>query len=223
MKTNEEIKEWFDQLYDDMQKSLFSKKDIIWINSFTAIDSCIGAQNIKSDQISDANIILFYEFTNGLKITWETKEKKKITFKAEGTFNLLPLEEVLTDNWDDSWADTWAGTEEAEAMVGFRPLDMFYESAGSVGFYVNRTDKTGLYLYKEEGVPEPLHIDLEAYLKLLAMSKGYGWWQNALVEISTGVHQPNTDSFRENMPKIFPEFNWDEFVALYESLRIDKQ
>lgn len=68
----------------------------------------------------------------------------------------------------------------------------------------------------------PLHVDFNGYLQLLKMSRGYGWWQNALVEISTGAHQPNTDAFREEMPKLFPDFSWEKFSELYQSVRMDK-
>jgi hypothetical protein len=54
------------------------------------------------------------------------------------------------------------------------------------------------------------------------MSKGFGWWQNALVEIHSGNPMPNVASFKEKMPLIFPDFSWDAFAALYEEVRIDK-
>ncbi len=150
------------------------------------------------------------------KFNWKTKAKNEVN--AEGTFDFLPIERLLYD-----WDEEFGGNDWAPDMKGFRPLDMFYESAGCVGFFVNREDKLGLYLYKFDGETHPLHIDFDGYLKLLGLSKGFGWWQNALVEISTGEHQPNVDDFKEKMPQIFPDFSYDKFIKLYESLRIDKQ
>jgi hypothetical protein len=79
----------------------------------------------------------------------------------------------------------------------------------------------GLFLFSDSEL-HPLHIKFYGYIKLLEIFKGFGWWQNALVQISTGKHQSSVDSFKEKMPQIFPNFNWDQFVALYESLRINK-
>ena len=157
----------------------------------------------------------FYESLELLKLYWKTFDKYEI--QVEGSFDINPIQKVMF-NWDDDLG----GNDWAPDMKGFRPLDMFYDSDGFVGFYVEREDKKGLYLVHSDSSVSPLHIDFEGYLKLLIMSKGFGWWQNALVEISTGAHQPNVDSFKENMPKIFPEFNYEEFKNLYESLRIDK-
>ncbi|MNJ90965.1 hypothetical protein D3C87_86050 [compost metagenome] len=212
--------EWVNKMYFDIWEGIDKKYKILKIDSifFTQEENFFL---LNQNNISDKAIIKFYSCFSQWKLHW--KNKDNINIHIEGIIELQPLEEIFAGHWDETWADTWEGTEIAEDMVGFRPLDSFYEGTGIVGFYINRFDKQGLYLYKEEGEPEPLHVDFEGYLKLLALSKGFGWWQNALIEISTGVHQPNTDSFRENMPEIFPEFNWEEFVALYQTVRIDKK
>ncbi|MNY12124.1 hypothetical protein D3C86_1451910 [compost metagenome] len=168
------------------------------------------------DQIEDKCIRTFYKAVDKWSVNWKVV-KKKLKFEAEGIFNFLPLEQVMQD-----WDDDFGGNSWAPDMKGFRPFDMFYEMEGQVGFFVGRPDKKGLYLSKTDGETQPLHVDFEGYLKLLTLSKGFGWWQNALVQINTGITQPNVAGFKENMPKIFPEFNWDEFVALYQSVRIDK-
>ncbi|MNJ90964.1 hypothetical protein D3C87_86040 [compost metagenome] len=211
---SEEILEWADEVYFSIWEDVDSKSKILKIdNRFLNQDEDLVLKNIKD--ITDLTLIKFYSCFKWWKMHWVNRDSFNV--KVEGTFEFIHIEEVMQD-----WDDDFGGNSWAPDMKGFRPFDMFYEMEGQVGFFVGRPDKKGLYLSKTDGETQPLHVDFEGYLKLLTLSKGFGWWQNALIEISTGVHQPNTDSFRENMPKIFPEFNWDEFVALYQSVRIDK-
>ncbi|GGG23333.1 hypothetical protein GCM10011344_25100 [Dokdonia pacifica] len=215
MKTKEEIENWFFDIYDSIVPIIRAKEKILDIDSnYGRAESQINDTQEKI--VLDQNIIAFYNCNKFWKSHWKTKSE--LNFKAEGTFDFITFERVMSNSWDDDLG----GNDWAPDMKGFRPLDLFYDSDGFVGFYVEREDKKGLYLVHSDSSVSPLHIDFEGYLKLLSISRGFGWWQNALVEISTGKHQPNVDSFKENMPKIFPDFKYEEFKELYESLRIDK-
>jgi hypothetical protein len=214
--TLEEFNLWFDPIYNEMDPVRGSKH-------LKLIDGGCGDTDEKSfpsesiqEKISDYTIVKFYSFISEWKLKWRTKEDFEV--KAEGTFDFLPLKEVMIDVWDDSLG----GNDWNPEMKGFRPLDMFYDIDGFVGFYVGRPEKKGLYVQHSDSSVSPLYVDLDGYLRLLGMSKGFGWWQNALVEIHSGNPMPNVASFREKMPKIFPDFSWDAFVALYEEVRIDK-
>ena len=210
----EQDKKWFINYYKPILNTFNDKIDSLEINNIKP--PAVKIDFSKFENIEDKNISRFYKCFNWWKFSWKTKPTLDI--KAEGTFEIISFERVMSATWDDDLgANDWAPD-----MKGFRPLDMFYDSDGFVGFYIGREDKKGLYLVHSDSSVSPLHIDFDGYLKLLGMSKGFGWWQNALVEIATGAHQPNVDSFKENMPKIFPEFNYEEFKSLYESLRIDK-
>ena len=51
------------------------------------------------------------------------------------------------------------------------------------------------------------------------MARGFGWWQNVVVELATGAAQPNAADFRAQMPELF-ELDMDAFAALYEQVRL---
>jgi hypothetical protein len=210
----EDYKTWFREIYFLVMDSLANQKKLI---KYDILNAKANEQSIGLlESITDEAIKNFYSIRNKWKVEWKTTDE--VVFRAEGSIYMLPIEEVFQDVWDDSLG----GNDWNPEMKGFRPLDMFYDIDGFVGFYVGRPEKKGLYVQHSDSSVSPLHVDLDGYLRLLGMSKGFGWWQNALVEIHSGNPMPNVASFKEKMPLIFPDFSWDAFVALYEEVRIDK-
>jgi hypothetical protein len=208
----DEFNLWFDPIFNQLNDSIDTSKSITLEDG--ACGDFEGQLGALSDQVLDEKIINFYSFISDWKLHW--KVDQTLAFKAEGVFNFIPFEQILNNGWDTDFG----GNDWAPEMLGFRPLDMFYDIDGIVGFFVGREEMKGLFLFSDSEL-YPLHIDFDGYLKLLSMSKGFGWWQNALVQISSGKDQSGVDFFKEKMPLIFPEFSWDEFVKLYESVRID--
>ncbi len=214
---NEIVLNWFRPLYLpiwDPINALNGKLKIT--NDFVRSSIEIKEETLFDKGFMDVDLAKFYSFFETWKLTWKTTEELNI--KAEGVIDFIPLDQVMQDVWDNSLG----GIDWNPEMKGFRPLDMFYDIDGFVGFYIDRPEKKGLYLQHSDSSVSPLHVDLDGYLKLLGMSKGFGWWQNALVEIHSGNPMPNVAGFKEKMPLIFPDFSWDAFVALYEEVRIDK-
>ena len=209
----EDYREWFKDIYFSVMDPLADQKNRI---KYDIINAKANEQNSSLLELLPNDIRKFYSIRNKWKVVWKTTDEANC--QAEGSIDFLPLEEVLQDVWDNSLG----GNDWNPEMKGFRPLDMFYDIDGFVGFYIDRPEKKGLYLQHSDSSVSPLHVDLEGYLKLLGMSKGFGWWQNALVEIHSGNPMPNVASFKEKMPLIFPDFSWDAFEALYEEVRIDK-
>lgn len=206
---------WFEPIYDQVNNLNF-KLIKIDDGGFWDKEEPDFPNQEPYNLIPDESVKLFYTFINDWGIKWSNRTNVEIN--AQGTFNILPLDQVMQDSWDD----TLGGNDWAPDMKGFRPLDMFYDMDGFVGFYIKRPDKNGLYLQHSDSSISPLHLNLDGYLQLLGMSKGFGWWQNALVQIHSGKEMPNVAGFKEKMPKIFPDFSWEEFVELYEKVRIDK-
>lgn len=208
------MKDWIKELYSPIYYPITENKNLK-ISEVKYEPSKNEYSDVEIEFIKQHKLEDFYESLESLKLHWKTFESYEI--KAEGSFDIYPVKRIMR-NWDEDFGvNDWA-----PKMKGFKPLDMFFESNGCVGFYMNRPEKKGLYLYAFEGDSQPLNLYFKEYLQLLIISKGFGWWQNALVEISTGKQQPNVDSFKANMPKIFSDFNYEEFKNLYSSLRIDK-
>jgi len=214
----EEITNWFLPLYLPIWNPINERQDILDIHK----DSVRTPNLVESHTLFDLGITepyldKFYSFFHHYELTWTYKKKED--FNAKGVVNFISLDKVIQDSWDD----TLGGNDWALDMKGFRPLDMFYDMDGFVGFYINRPEKNGLYLQHSDSSISPLHVNLDGYLQLLGMSKGFGWWQNALVQIHSGKEMPNVAQFKEKMPLIFPQFSWEAFVELYNKVRIDKK
>ena len=79
-----------------------------------------------------------------------------------------------------------------------------------------------LYFLFFQDKPQGLNVDMEGYIQLLNMSGGFAYWQESLLFLQ-GNSEATLDSiekFKKYMPLIFPDFKWDEFVALYERVKI---
>ena len=59
-------------------------------------------------------------------------------------------------------------------------------------------------------------------MKLLGETKGFLYWQKTILDYLNGTESSETKNFKKEMPKLFPEFDYDKFIELYESLRIDE-
>ncbi len=211
---NAEDDNWLDAIHKNIISGMGAQVDQLEFD--IAHDPVSRITSEQENEISDPSLIRFYRLRNWWIIGWETKND--LPMRAEGRFDIRSPERVLF-NCDEEMGVF----DDVPDLKGFRHIDMFNESGGSVGFFVGREkEKKGLYLNRFEGRVEPMHVDFEGYLKLLGMSKGYLGWQNALIIIHSKKDSGMADSFKLNMPLLFPDFNWDEFVKLYESLRIDK-
>lgn len=211
----EDYKNWFREIYFSVMDPLANQKKLLKFDIFNAKADEQSAELLES--ITDDTVKKFYTIRNKWKVVWSTRIDSGLD--AEGTFDFIALDRVMLD---DVWDNEFGGNDWAPDNKGFRPIDMFYDINGMVGFFTDRSDKKGLYLMHSDSSMSALNVDLDGYLRLLGMSKGFGWWQNALVEIHTGKTMPNVADFKEKMPKIFPDFSWDAFVSLYEEVRIDK-
>jgi hypothetical protein len=93
----------------------------------------------------------FYSCFNSWKVKWTLINNKDL--KAEGVFNFIPFEKILSDAWDKDFG----GNDWAPEMLKFRPLDMFYDVDGIVVFFVGRVDMKGLFLFSDSEL-HSIHI-----------------------------------------------------------------
>lgn len=204
--TKEDVRQWFTPFLMAVWGPIKEKEELLELDhSFYRTPELLGAE------VEDETLRKFYSFFEWWRLSWTSKENPK----AQGAFNFRCLPEVL-QNWDESFG----GHDWAPEMKGFKVFDDFAD-AGAVGFFENRMSD-GLFLAKYDGEAEPLMVDFEGYLKLLTLSKGFLWWPNALIELRTGHAQPNVERFRTEMPKVFPDFDYGAFEALFEEVRLDR-
>jgi hypothetical protein len=68
---------------------------------------------------------------------------------------------------------------------------------------------------------EGLNFDYAGYTKLLMMTKGYKNWPMILIALENDDHIYLISDIQRDMLQAFPEFNWDEFVELYHSVKLN--
>jgi hypothetical protein len=161
------------------------------------------------------SIFDFHQELNGLTIKWQIKENIP---DVKGCVKILALKEILRD---------WKGvvyfdfTDDEDRIKYFHPIDFFIDEA-CVGAFLNEVDQqdSSLYLYDFGDAPVDLNLNMNGYIQMLAASKGFLYWQYAIIEILEDQENPVSQRFKEWMPKLFPGFSWQEYVQKYNQIKI---
>jgi hypothetical protein len=171
---------------------------------------------MKEVQIS-SSLENFYKIHNGLNYQWTSVDNPDVGGNIQ--FNkhiwLLRDDQSLTDQCDmDPNMD--------ERLRHFRVWDVPTMNT-MVGFL--HSSETGfsrsLYFYTQGTTyAKSLELDVDGYLNMAYESAGFYYWQQVLLDIINESETPETRKFKEWMPKLFPDFNWDDFLAKYQELRL---
>jgi hypothetical protein len=169
--------------------------------------------------VTPGSIFEFHEELNGFELQWVGKDIKDPEVK--GSVKILPAQEILR-NWEG--VVYFDFTPADDRIRNFHPLDFFIDEA-CVGAFLNEAGKedTSLYFFQFEGEPAKLNLDVNGYIQMMSASKGFLYWQYAVIEILEGKENPTSQRFKEWMPKLFTDFSWEEYLQLYNKLKmIDK-
>ena len=166
----------------------------------------------------NSSIITFYEFSNGVNMRWILNLEKGII----GQLSFLKIEDILKD---------WSGKlfykndlEENDLLEYFKPFDYVTPEVSSGILITPNFTSESIYCHISGGTDLfDLDLDFNGYIEMAKEAKIYNLWTIVLLQIQTGKESTESISFKENMPKIFPEFKWDDFVKKYESLRLSKR
>jgi hypothetical protein len=177
-----------------------------------------------------------YDLINGFNVEWKaTFEHSPPSSKNSeiGKINLVSIEEMLSPSGSVNLnqLETWTiydvgGSKRNAALSGrFIPVDTIGDICS--GIFDNGDPK--LYFHDFGNSFYSLDLDIFGYFKMVLKSNGYSFWQQALVyhlyskDESSTYGQSTYDDFVEDMPVIFKEFDLDEYLAFFESLRISKK
>ena len=159
-------------------------------------------------------ILSYYNEILYFKLAWTYKKDKSI----RGFIRILPIEEAVGD-WEGK---VYFKKRDPEHMKDFKVLDFFLPEC-CVGFYLagkSGKPKEELYVFDREDVPVGLNVDVEGYIQLLYMARGFAYWPRVLQGLAGQEDAGVTEKFKKSMPKVFPDFKWEEFVALYEKVKL---
>ena len=183
-------------------KSLFTDESNLDTNDNGKIDLPVEVQGRISSKILD-----YYRVFIANKRIWSFAKNEEI----RGFINIIPL----TDP---------GKKKKLPDLCGLTIIDSFLSEA-CVGFYFAKKGAKPIdelyYLYFEDE-PKGLNVDMEGYVQLLYMARGFAYWQEAVLSLQgnpSGSHS-SLKEFKKMMPKVFPDFKWEEFVALYEKVKL---
>lgn len=172
--------------------------------------------NSKINMVTSC-IIDFYKMFDGFKLEWSDTAGD-----LGGCMHFLKMEEVL-QNWKGNLYDE-DDLEENDLIEFFHPFDLITPEA-QCGIMIGMEYEDHEIHYNYSGTAETLglDVDFEGYLEMAKEARIFFYWPKVLLDIQNKEENPETLSFKKNMPKIFPDFKWENFVAKYESLRLSKQ
>lgn len=159
-----------------------------------------------------------FRYANGMEIRWQSTQIDE----AGGRLQFLKVEQVLQD---------WKGQiyEEEDLLENdliqyFKPIDLVTDEA-QCGFLNEPGFKSKSIYYNRSGEAQLYDLDLnfKGYLEMALASCIYYYWPKVLLDIQSGEESVEMENFKVNMPKIFPDFSWDNYVAQYQSLRLSRQ
>lgn len=158
-----------------------------------------------------SSLINLYESMNGFIVDWKTKTK--LGFSAKGKLNILPLEETFKD-----WKEVVYFVDSDERLKHFIPIDFFADEA-CIGIYVGEYSEDCAYFFNFAEDPKPLFIDMCQYFDLALMARGFLYWQYVIFSINENEQYSTVEDFKDIMPKIFKNFNYENLVEMYKEFR----
>lgn len=201
------IKEFMDELKVNSSISIKNIKTPLPLNK---------REKEKIKSVSPNDIFELHNEMNGLNIEWEANNVKEPDI--QGSIKILSVQEILQD-----WKGTvyFNFTSDDDRIKNFHPIDFFIDEA-CVGAFMNETENkdSSLYLFSFEGKPFNLNLNINGYVQMMVASRGFLYWQYVLIEILEGKENPVSKRFKEWMPKLFPNFIWEQYMLLYKKIRI---
>lgn len=113
-----------------------------------------------------------------------------------------------------------------EELQYFRPLD--YPTPESyVGFIIKPDTiyKSLYYMSISDYELNNLDLDYDGYTQMAVESRVFNHWQRVLLYYmdGEGIGSVETEIFKTEMPKIFPDWTWENFITEFESLRLSNK
>lgn len=115
-------------------------------------------------------------------------------------------------------------TQEGNELQYFHPLD-FPTPESYVGFIIKPDTiyKSVYYMSVSDNALRNLDLDFQGYTQMVLESRVFYYWQLVLLNYMNGKGGEETETFKAEMPKIFPDWTWENFIAKFESLRLSKR
>ena len=140
--------------------------------------------------------------------------------KTRHVVNLLKVDLVIMNREGEIYDKD--EIEPDDPIRNFHVVDDFANES-CVGIYAGENATNSLYYYRRgEDSAQFLGLDLCGYIEMMVAAKGYRYWQKAILDIRKSSECTETKDLKSDLPILFSGWSWDEFVAKYQSLRIQE-
>ncbi|GEN78255.1 hypothetical protein [Chryseobacterium hagamense] len=206
-----------DDLFDLLSEAKEDKK----IKNFESWNN--SSLKVKLEDLNRLDIVhngikKYYEKrSDGYELEWYSDKKKAIggKMKLAETKYLFSEENYLL--YDE---------EDEEDLKYFRPLD-YPTPETYVGFIIKPDVIYNSLYYMSVSNYElnNLDLDYEGYTQMAVEARVFNHWQRVLLHYMNGegIGSVETETFKTEMPKIFPDWTWENFIAKFESLRLSNK
>ncbi|KMQ70289.1 hypothetical protein [Chryseobacterium koreense] len=105
----------------------------------------------------------------------------------------------------------------------FHPLDLPTPET-YVGFIIKPdTIYQSVYYLHGDNELSNLDLDFHGYTEMAYEARVFNYWQLVLLEYMNGKNSEITETFKTEMPQIFPDWTWENFIEKFESLRLSNK
>lgn len=113
-----------------------------------------------------------------------------------------------------------------EDLKYFQPFD-YCSNESRCGFLIrpDSIEKSMYYKSIDDYELDYLDLDYYGYTQMAIEARVFYDWQAVLLYYMNGVGigSVETETFKTEMPKIFPDWTWENFIAKFESLRLSNK
>src|SRR5680860_9093 len=169
----------------------------------------------KQDELP-SELAAYYSGNGELLLNWNHPKREEVM----GSLNIVRLPHLFDETVLQIQPELVVVNEDlnfyekVQLQGVFRKVDLFASEA-CMGFFSDEQMGKELY-YCTRHYFYLLNLNFEHYFKLMCEAKGFTYWQLAIIFFEYGYGKVESDWFREQMPKLFPTFSFDAFIALYQ-------
>jgi hypothetical protein len=208
-----------DKLYE--LETELSSNSLINVQYFSFVDypaNVNDLETLKNDDKFHNEFLDFYRYCNGFEFKWEVKNGQWQEEDISGKTNVLAFQKSIK-----SWKGIvhFDDTPEDSPLKKFFPVDFFADEA-AVGANSTPGYRNEMFLYRFEGELIPLQLTMEGYLELLNYCRGFFYWQYGILELQEKKENLTSSKMKQYLPLIFKDFNWKQFVKMYNRYRVGK-
>jgi hypothetical protein len=194
-------------------------------NDLIEMENLGALKPLTTKEIEDLKILNFKEsFINNYSPCSGFLVKYSLNMNNSGKrmhlVSLLRTEQVIMNREGEIYDKD--EIEPDDPIRNFHVVDDFANET-CVGIYAGENATNSLYYYRRgEDSAQFLGLDLCGYIEMMVAAKGYRYWQKAILDIRKSSECTETKDLKRDLPILFSGWSWDEFVAKYQSLRIQE-